>query len=388
MSAAPGRSQASSHRSLQGEATPVSEADRFWSPALRGLRAYTPGEQPQGGGWIKLNTNENPYPPSPLALRRMAEAVDERLRLYPDPQALALRQTIAAQQGLQVDQVFVGNGSDEVLAHAFMGLLRHGKPVLVPDISYSFYPVYCGLYGITCQQVPLDDSFRVRVADYLQPNGGIVLPNPNAPTGIALPLSELRWLLERNTASVVVVDEAYVDFGAESAATLIDEFPQLLVIQTLSKSRALAGLRVGFALGHADLIRALNTVKDSFNSYPLDRVAQVGAQAALEDQAHFHEITQRIVNSREWLAARLAALGFECLPSSANFLLARHPQRSASQLQQALRERKILVRHFNQARIAEHLRITVGSQPECEALVDALSDLLAPVQSDNKVASA
>lgn len=366
----------------------MSEAERFWSPALRGLHAYTPGEQPQGGGWIKLNTNESPYPPSPLALRRMAEAVDDRLRLYPDPQALALRQTIATQQGLQVDQIFVGNGSDEVLAHAFMGLLRHGKPVLVPDISYSFYPVYCGLYGITCQQVPLDDGFRVRVADYLQPNGGIVLPNPNAPTGIALPLSELRWLLERNTASVVVVDEAYVDFGAESAATVIDEFPQLLVIQTLSKSRALAGLRVGFALGHADLVHALTTVKDSFNSYPLDRIAQAGAQAALEDQAHFHEITQRIVNSREWLAARLAALGFECLPSSANFLLARHPQRSAAQLQQALRERKILVRHFNQARIAEHLRITVGSQPECEALVNALSDLLAPIPHNHKVASA
>lgn len=366
----------------------MNEVERFWSPALRGLHAYTPGEQPQGGGWIKLNTNESPYPPSPLALRRMADAVDDRLRLYPDPQALALCQTIATQQGLQVDQVFVGNGSDEVLAHAFMGLLRHGKPVLVPDISYSFYPVYCGLYGITCEQVPLDDGFRVRVADYLQPNGGIVLPNPNAPTGIALPLSELRWLLERNTTSVVVVDEAYVDFGAESAAALIDEFPQLLVIQTLSKSRALAGLRVGFALGHADLIQALTTVKDSFNSYPLDRVAQVGAQAALEDQAHFHEITQRIVNSREWLAARLAALGFDCLPSSANFLLARHPQRSAAQLQQVLRERKILVRHFNQARIAEHLRITVGSQAECEALVHALSELLAPISDNNKVASA
>ena len=366
----------------------MKDADRFWSPALRGLRAYTPGEQPQGNGWIKLNTNENPYPPSALALQRMAEVVNDSLRLYPDPQALALRETIAGQHGLQVDQVFVGNGSDEVLAHAFMGLLRHGRPVLVPDISYSFYPVYCGLYGITCQQVPLDDDFRVRVTDYLQPNGGIVLPNPNAPTGIALPLDALRWLLERNTESVVVIDEAYVDFGAESAAALINEFPQLLVIQTLSKSRALAGLRVGFALGHADLIRALTTVKDSFNSYPLDRVALAGAQAALADQAHFTDITQRIIASREWLAAKLAALGFECLPSSANFLLARHPQRSAPPLQQALRERKILVRHFNQPRIADHLRITVGSQAECEALVDALSDLLAPIQNDNEVASA
>jgi len=370
--------------------TPAPDPDtRFWSPALRGLSAYTPGEQPQGTGWIKLNTNECPYPPSPLALRRMAEAVDERLRLYPDPSALALRQTIAAQQGLRVEQVFVGNGSDEVLAHAFMGLLRHGRPVLVPDVSYSFYPVYCALYGVACQPVPLDAEFRVRVADYLQPNGGIVLPNPNAPTGIALSLGEIRWLLERNPDSVLVVDEAYVDFGAQSAVSLVDEFPQLLVVQTLSKSRALAGLRVGFALGHADLIRALSTVKDSFNSYPLDRVALAGAQAALEDQAHFASLTRRIVDSREWLARELQALGFHCLPSSANFLLARHPRHGAARLQQDLRERRILVRHFNQPRIAEHLRITIGSPAECEALVAALRELIDPVRHrDSKVTPA
>lgn len=353
---------------------------RFWSPALRGLSAYTPGEQPQGTGWIKLNTNECPYPPSPLALQRMAEAVDERLRLYPDPSALALRQAIAQQHGLGPEQVFVGNGSDEVLAHAFMGLLRHGRPVLVPDISYSFYPVYCALYGVECQRVPLDADFRVRVADYLVPNGGTVLPNPNAPTGIALPLADLRWLLERHTDSVLVVDEAYVDFGAQSAAALVPEFPNLLVVQTLSKSRGLAGIRVGFALGHADLIAALHTVKDSFNSYPLDRVALAGAQAAIEDTAHLASLTGRIVASREWLAAELARLGFECLPSSANFVFVRHPQHSAKALMQGLRERRILVRHFSQPRIAEHLRITVGTQPECETLVAALRELLAPAQ--------
>jgi histidinol-phosphate aminotransferase len=364
-------------------------ATRFWSPALRGLSAYTPGEQPQGTGWVKLNTNECPYPPSPLALQRMADAVDERLRLYPDPTALALRQTIAAQNGLRPDQVFVGNGSDEVLAHAFMGLLRHGGPVLVPDISYSFYPVYCALYGVPCQPVPLDEHFRVRVADYLQPNSGIVLPNPNAPTGIALPLGDIRWLLERNTGSVLVVDEAYVDFGAESAASLVNRFPHLLVVQTLSKSRGLAGLRVGFALGHADLIQALTTVKDSFNSYPLDRVALAGAQAALEDEAHTASLVRRIVDSREWLARELGALGFDCLPSHANFLLVRHPRHSALRLLQDLRDRKILVRHFRQPRIAEHLRITVGSQPECEALVAALHELIDPVRHrDSKVTPA
>ncbi len=349
---------------------------RFWSPAIRGLAAYTPGEQPREAGWIKLNTNECPYPPSPRALQRIAEAADERLRLYPDPQGTELRAEIAARMGLRPGQVFVGNGSDEVLAHAFMALLRHGRPVLVPDISYSFYPVYCALYGIECQPVALDEAFRIRVADYLRPNGGIVLPNPNAPTGVALPLQDIRGLLERNIGSVVVVDEAYVDFGAQSAAALVDEFPNLLVVQTFSKSRALAGLRVGFALGHADLVQAMETVKDSFNSYPLDRLAQAGALGALQDQAYFEAITERIVRSREWLAEQLHALGFEGPPSSANFLLVTHPRWAAAQLQQALRERKILVRHFKQARIANHLRISIGSQAECEVLVRALQGIL------------
>ena len=349
---------------------------RFWSPAIRGLAAYTPGEQPREAGWVKLNTNECPYPPSPRALRRIAEAADERLRLYPDPRGTELRAEIAARMGLRPGQVFVGNGSDEVLAHAFMALLRHGRPVLVPDISYSFYPVYCALYGIECQPIALDEAFRIRVDDYLRSNGGIVLPNPNAPTGVALPLQDIRRLLERNTGSVLVVDEAYVDFGAESAAALVDEFPNLLVVQTLSKSRALAGLRVGFALGHADLIQALETVKDSFNSYPLDRLAQAGALGALQDPAYFEAITERIVRSRDWLAGQLRALGFEGPPSSANFLLVTHPRWPAPRLQQALRERRILVRHFKQARIANHLRISIGSQAECEVLVRALQGIL------------
>lgn len=356
-------------------------ARALWSPAVRGLHAYVPGEQPQGTGWIKLNTNECPYPPSPRVLEAVREAADERLRLYPDPTALALRQTIAARFGLTPEQVFVGNGSDEVLAHAFCALLRHGRPVLFPDVSYSFYPVYCALYGIEPQPVPLDESFRVRVADYRRGNGGIVLPNPNAPTGIALSLSELTQLLEANPGSVVVIDEAYVDFGADSAVTLIDRFPQLLVVRTLSKSAALAGLRVGFAMGHASLIEALNVVKDSFNSYPLDRLALAGAQAAIEDDEHLQALSARIAASRQWLVQQLAGMGFDCLPSSANFLFVRHASARAADLFSALRERRILVRHFKQPRIDNHLRITIGTQAECEALVDALRHILSTSSS-------
>ncbi len=351
-------------------------ARALWSPAVRGLHAYVPGEQPQGTGWIKLNTNECPYPPSPRVLEAVQGAADERLRLYPDPTALALRQTIAKRFALTPEQVFVGNGSDEVLAHAFCALLRHGRPVLFPDVSYSFYPVYCALYGIEPQPVPLDADFRVRVADYRRGNGGIVLPNPNAPTGIALPLSELTQLLEGNPGSVVVIDEAYVDFGAESAVTLVDRFPQLLVVRTLSKSAALAGLRVGFAMGHTSLIEALNVVKDSFNSYPLDRLALAGAQAAIEDDGHLQALAERIAASRQWLLQQLDGMGFDCLPSSANFLFVRHASARAADLFSALRERRILVRHFKQPRIDNHLRITIGTQAECEALVDALRHIL------------
>lgn len=354
-----------------------SNSNPLWSPGIGALKAYVPGEQPQGEGWTKLNTNECPYPPSERVLQAIRGAVDGRLRLYPDPEGQALRACIAERFGLSPAHVFLGNGSDEVLGHAFLGLLKHAQPVLFPDLTYSFYPVYCGLYQIAFANPPLTPSFEVRLEDYLRPNGGIVLPNPNAPTGIGIGLDQIRWLLERNRDSVVLVDEAYVDFGAESAASLVREFAQLLVVQTLSKSRALAGLRVGFALGDPGLIEALNRVKNSFNSYPLDRLALAGAQAAMEDQAHFEGLTQATISSREWLRAELAALGFETLPSQANFVLTQHPQRAASGLLQALRQRKILVRHFSTPRIANHLRISVGTPAECERLVAALKAILA-----------
>lgn len=348
----------------------------YWSPAIRNLKAYVPGEQPQTDGWVKLNTNENPYPPSPLVLKAIADATNAQLRLYPDPQGNALKDSIARYHGLPVSHVFLGNGSDEVLAHAFLGLLQHDKPILYPDVTYSFYPVYCGLYGITCTPIPLNDDFTVDVERYNVPNGGIVLANPNAPTGVALPLSTLRALLMHNSRSVVVVDEAYVDFGGDSAATLIPEFENLLVIQTLSKSRALAGLRVGFALGHPVLLEGLTRVKDSFNSYPLDRLALAGAQAAMEDVAYFSQITAAVVQSRDWLVVQLAALGFNTLPSKANFVLTHHPEHKAIDLLVQLRERRILVRHFAQERIADYLRISIGTPQECRILIDALQQIV------------
>ncbi|UUX96571.1 histidinol-phosphate transaminase [Aquabacterium sp. J223] len=358
---------------------------RYWSEVVHTLTPYVPGEQPRIEGLVKLNTNECPYGPGPLVLKAIAAQATEALRLYPDPQALALKQAIARHHGLQPAQVFVGNGSDEVLAHAFMALLRHAAPLLYPDISYSFYPVYARLYGIDTREIPLAGDFSVRVDDYLAAgrNAGIVLPNPNAPTGVALPLSEVTRLLEGNRDSVVVIDEAYVDFGAESAATLVDRFPQLLVVCTLSKSRALAGLRVGYALGDAALIEALTRVKDSFNSYPLDRLAIAGGVAAIEDQAWFDATRRRVIATRERMTAALARRGAEVLPSSANFVFARFPGHDGAALAAALREQRVLVRHFARPqRIAPFLRITVGTDEQTDALLAALDRVLgAPTDS-------
>ena len=347
---------------------------RFWSEVVHGLTPYVPGEQPRIDGLIKLNTNECPYPPSDKVLQAIAAQTTGDLRLYPDPQAAGLKAAIAHHHGLKAEQVFVGNGSDEVLAHAFMALLRHPAPLLHPDISYSFYPVYARLYGIETREIALRADFSIAVDDYLQagPNGGIIFPNPNAPTGMALPLAEVERLLVGNPDSVVVVDEAYVDFGAQTAAPLIDRYPQLLVIRTLSKAWALAGLRVGYALGHPDLIEALSRVKDSFNSYPLDRLALAGATAALSDAAWLAQTSARIQASREALSEGLRARGFEVLPSQANFVFARHPAHEGASLAAQLREQRILVRQFARPqRIADFLRITIGTPQQCEALLNA-----------------
>lgn len=350
---------------------------RYWSDGIEAIRPYVPGEQPAVEGLVKLNTNENPFPPSPAVLEAIRQAASADLRLYPDPDSTAPREAFAQLHGIPREWVFAGNSSDEVLAHAFLGLLRHaGRPVLFPDVTYSFYPVYCRLYGIAFETVPLDAAFGVRIADYARPNGGVVLPNPNAPTGRALPRAEVRRLLQANPDSAVVVDEAYVDFGAESAIPLVGEFPNLLVTQTLSKSRSLAGLRVGFAVGQPTLLQALERVKGSFNSYPLDRLALAGATAALRDHAWFESTRQQVIATREWLAGELARLGFDVVPSQANFLLAAHPARDGAELLAALRERRILVRHFAAPRTARHLRITVGTRSQCEQLVAVLADIL------------
>ncbi len=350
---------------------------RFWSRIVHTLEPYVPGEQPRVANLLKLNTNESPYGPSPRALEAIGAAASDDLRLYPDPSSLALREAIGASFGLSAGEVFVGNGSDEVLAHVFQGLLNHERPLLFPDITYAFYPTYARLFGIPYETVALDETFRVRVEDYRRPCGAIILPNPNAPTGIALPLPAIRQLLQDHPDQPVVVDEAYVDFGAESAAGLIRDYPNLLVVQTFSKSRSLAGLRVGFALGQRGLIEALERVKDSFNSYPLGRPAQAGALAAWRDRDWFERHTALTVAARDELSVALGGLGFEVLPSHANFLFARHPARAGADLARALRERAILVRHFARPRIADFLRITVGTPAECERLVEALREILA-----------
>jgi histidinol-phosphate aminotransferase len=349
---------------------------KYWSDFVHSLEPYVPGEQPKITGLVKLNTNENPYGPSPRALEVLRTQADDRLRRYPDPSSAELRAAAARYYGLPEEFVFAGNGSDEVLAHTFHGLLRHAKPVLFPDVTYSFYPVYCGLYGIAYEALPLDERFEIRVDDYLRDNGGIIFPNPNAPTGIALRLAEIERLLKHNQGSVVVVDEAYVDFGAESAVALTRRYPQLLVTQTLSKSRALAGLRVGLAIGDPQLLEALIRVKDSFNSYPLDRLANSAGAAAFDDVEHFERTRQLVIAGREALVRELSALGMQVLPSAANFVFARHPAWEGAELAQALRERAVLVRHFRGPRTGPFLRITVGVPEENAALVAALRDIL------------
>lgn len=349
---------------------------RYWSPVVHTLRPYVPGEQPAMGTVVKLNTNENPYGPSPRVLAALSAEIGDGLRLYPDPGATRLRDALARRHGLDREEIFVGNGSDEVLAHSFQALLRHEAPLLFPDITYSFYPTYCRLYGVDYREVPLDGDMRIRVDDYREACGAIVLPNPNAPTGIALGRAEVEALVAEHPDQVVVVDEAYVDFGGESAVPLVRSYRNLLVIQTFSKSRSLAGLRVGFAIGQRPLIEALERVKDSFNSYPLDRLALAGAVAAVEDEAWFEQTRDRIIASRQQLAEALLGLGFEVLPSAANFLLVRHPGRSGAALAADLRTEGILVRHFSTARIADFLRITVGADADNERLVEALGTLL------------
>jgi histidinol-phosphate aminotransferase len=353
----------------------VGTMSRYWSPIVKQLSPYVPGEQPRIADLTKLNTNENPYGPSPRVIEAINQCVNDGLRLYPDPSSTELRETVADYYNLSPEQVFVGNGSDEVLAHAFFAFFQQPRPLLFPDITYSFYPVYCRLYGIEYRTIPLDDTFNIDLEPYTQANGGIIFPNPNAPTGRLLTLQQIEGLLEHNQQSVVVIDEAYIDFGGESAVTLVDRYPNLLVTQTLSKSRALAGLRIGLAMGSTELIEGLVRVKDSFNSYPIDRIAAAAATASFKDEDYFSDTCGQIIESREQLNSALQALGFQVLPSAANFLFAHHPLREAAEIAANLREHGVIVRHFRQARISGYLRITIGTPQQNQRLIQVLEGL-------------
>ena len=345
---------------------------KFWSPAIRSLVPYTPGEQPKVLNLIKLNTNENPYPPAPGAIQALHQFSMDRLRLYPDPEASKLNTALADYHKLDRNQVFLGNGSDEVLALAFMAFFRQDAPLLMPETTYSFYEVYCDLFNINAVRIPLNAKYEIDLDDYAQPNGGIIFANPNAPTGIVLPLSRIEKLLNDNPSRVVLVDEAYVDFGGESAIKLIDQYPNLLVTHTFSKSRSLAGMRIGAAYGHSDLIDGLERVKNSFNSYPLDMLAIEAATASVLDDAYFTETCQRIITTREKTTEALVAKGFKVLPSCANFIFVSHPDRDAKELMEALRSQNILVRHFTKPSINQFVRITIGTDAEMETLISKL----------------
>lgn len=350
---------------------------KFWSRELLNLVPYTPGEQPKINDLIKLNTNENPYPPTPKIKSLLAHFTLDHLRRYPDPDSSELKNTIAKYYNVDNSNVFIGNGSDEVLAHTFMAFFRQDAPILMPDISYSFYPVYCDLYNIAFQAIPIEEDFSISLEKYNITNGGIIFANPNAPTGHTLALSEIENLLIRNQQSLVVVDEAYVDFGAQSAIDLTKKYDNCLVVQTLSKSRSLAGLRIGFAIGNANLIAALDRVKNSFNSYPLDMLAQASATAAFTDESYFKATIAKVINTRSWTQNQLTALNFSVIPSNTNFLLVKHDSIQAIDIMEFLRDRKIIVRHFSLEKINNYLRISIGTDEQMKILVDALIEMIA-----------
>jgi len=357
----------------------------FWNTRTKNLSPYIPGEQPKDRQFIKLNTNENPYPPSPKVIHAVQKAANDRLRLYPDPQCAEFREAAAARYGVKPEQVFAGNGSDEILAFAFAAFFASGEnaeQVLFPDITYSFYPVYAELWNVPRRLIPLTEDFSINAADYKVPSGGVIFPNPNAPTGIAVPLDDILSLAEylEKKEKVLIVDEAYAAFGAQSAVPHINKYANLLTVHTLSKSASLAGLRVGFAIGNEKLIEGLCRVRDSFNSYTLDRLALAGAAAAVSDTDYYDEINSRVIATRERTAETLRGLGFDVLPSSANFLFVEPLNISGAEFFAALRERGILVRHFNKDRIADFLRISIGTDKEMDALIDACKEILRNVQ--------
>lgn len=347
-----------------------------WRENVRRVIPYVPGEQPNKPGMIKLNTNENPYPPAPGVQRVLDEFQAESLRLYPDPAVTELTECLAEYYGVEKNQVFVGVGSDDVLAMAFMTFFNSEKPILFPDISYSFYSVWAEEFRIPYRRPALDENFKLVKEDYFQDNGGIIFPNPNAPTAIYESLETIEEILQHNPDVVVIVDEAYIDFGGQSALALIDRYENLLVVQTFSKSRSMAGMRIGFAIGNPELIQYLNDVKYSFNSYTMNRTSICCGVEAVKDDAYFKETTAKIIKTREWAKEELTKLGFSFTDSKANFIFATHETVPAKEIFQALREADIYVRYFNAPRIDNYLRITIGTEKEMERLFEFLRTYL------------
>ncbi|WP_438311780.1 histidinol-phosphate transaminase [Sporosarcina sp. FA9] len=350
---------------------------KFWSSMAKRAEPYVPGEQIEQVNLVKLNTNENPYPPSPMVLKAIEEELAGSLHLYPSPTADNLRNTIGSYYNMTANEVFVGNGSDEVLAFSFMAFFEPGKAIRFPNVTYSFYPVYAKLFDIPYEEVNLNEDFTIQTEDYFHSEGGVIIPNPNAPTSLYVGIEYIEEIVKNNPNQVVIIDEAYVDFAKQSAASLIQKYDNLLVVQTTSKSRALAGLRVGFALGNASLIDALIRMKDSFNSYTVDRLALVGAQASFEDDAYFKEITERIVSTRETVSEKMKQLEFTVLPSQANFVFVSHPRVSAEILYTELKKENIVVRFFDKEPISNFLRITIGTDAQMEELISTLKRILA-----------
>ncbi len=349
---------------------------RTWEENVRRVTPYTPGEQPKIKNIIKLNTNENPYPPAPVVAEVIKSFDAEQLRRYPDPAITDLVAAIADKNGVNPENVFVGVGSDDVLAMAFMTFFNSEKPILFPDITYSFYDVWAELLRIPYETMPLADDFTINPAHYMRPNGGIVIPNPNAPTGIEATASNIEEIIKNNPDSIVIIDEAYVDFGAQSVVKLTHMYENLLVVQTFSKSRSLAGGRIGFAIGNPRLIAYLNDCKYSFNSYTMDRITMAAGVASIQDSNYFNSCVAKIIATREWTTTQLSSLGFEVLPSAANFVFASHSVKPAEEIYEALKAQNIFVRYFKKPRIDNFLRITIGTEEEMQALIDALNKIL------------
>ncbi|WPC40803.1 histidinol-phosphate transaminase [Clostridium sp. JS66] len=349
---------------------------KYWSEITKSIEPYVCGEQPKDKKYIKLNTNESPYPPSPKVLEAIKNAANGDLRLYPDPDCDEFRKAIAEYYNLSKDEIFIGNGSDEVLAFSFLTFFNTNETIIFPDISYSFYPVYAGLYNLNYKLAKLEDDFSIPVSEFAEKNGGVIIPNPNAPTGRCLDTDSIKRILNYNSNKVVIIDEAYVDFGGNSVVGLIKEYDNLLVIQTLSKSRSLAGIRVGFAMGNKELIQGLNRVKNSFNSYTIDRVAAAAAVAAIKDKEYFAQCVTKVISTRERIIKKLNSLGFNVVPSKANFIFITHKDYAASDLFTKLREKSVLVRYFSKERINNYLRISIGSDEEMDFFIEKLQEIM------------